>query len=109
MRRGISRASCMSHVPSGPYCADDTLYSIENEVGSRGPPNHSPANGPILSVCDDKPMTSYFAAVVDLVAAPPHYALAAVFLLALSEAIPVVGTVVPGSTLIIGISAVATG
>jgi membrane protein DedA with SNARE-associated domain len=31
------------------------------------------------------------------------------FLLALSEAIPVVGTVVPGSTLIIGISAIAAG
>src|SRR4029453_16358814 len=54
-------------------------------------------------------MTSYFAAVVDFVGAHPHYALAAVFLLALSEAIPVVGTVVPGSTLIIGISALATG
>jgi membrane protein DedA with SNARE-associated domain len=54
-------------------------------------------------------MTSYFAAVVDFVAAHPHYALAAVFMLALSEAIPVVGTVVPGSTLIIGISALATG
>jgi len=30
-------------------------------------------------------------------------------LLAWSEAIPIVGTVVPGSTLIIGISALATG
>jgi membrane protein DedA with SNARE-associated domain len=54
-------------------------------------------------------MTWYFAQVVDFVAAHPHYALAAVFLLALSEAIPVVGTVVPGSTVIIGISALATG
>src|SRR4030095_14748356 len=54
-------------------------------------------------------MTSYFAAVVDFVGAHPLYAIAAVFLLALSEAIPVVGTVVPGSTLIIGISALATG
>jgi membrane protein DedA with SNARE-associated domain len=54
-------------------------------------------------------MTSFFSAVVDYVAAHPHYALAAVFLLALSEAIPVIGTVVPGSTLIIGISALATG
>ena len=54
-------------------------------------------------------MTSYFAAVVDFVGAHPHYALAAVFLLALSEAIPFVGTAVPGSTLIIGISALATG
>jgi membrane protein DedA with SNARE-associated domain len=54
-------------------------------------------------------MTSYFSALVDFVSAHPHYAYSAVFLLALSEAIPVVGTVVPGSTLIIGISALATG
>jgi hypothetical protein len=54
-------------------------------------------------------MTSYFAEIVGFVAAHPHYALIAIFLLALSEAIPVIGTVVPGSTLIIGISAVATG
>src|SRR6476620_1608232 len=54
-------------------------------------------------------MTSYFAAVVAFVGAHPHYALAEVFLLALSEAIPVVGTVVPGSTLILGSSALATG
>jgi membrane protein DedA with SNARE-associated domain len=54
-------------------------------------------------------MTWYFAQIVDFVAAHPHYALTAVFLLALSEAIPVVGTVVPGSTVIIGISALATG
>ncbi len=54
-------------------------------------------------------MTLYFAEVVNFVAAHPHYALGAVFLLALSEAIPVIGTVVPGSTLIIGISALATG
>jgi membrane protein DedA with SNARE-associated domain len=51
----------------------------------------------------------YFAEVVNFVAAHPHYALAAVLLLALSEAIPVIGTVVPGSSLIIGISALATG
>jgi membrane protein DedA with SNARE-associated domain len=54
-------------------------------------------------------MTWHFAQIVDFVAAHPHYALTAVFLLALSEAIPVVGTVVPGSTVIIGISALATG
>ena len=53
-------------------------------------------------------MTSYFADFVNFVGAYPHYALTAVFLLALSEAIPVIGTVVPGSTLIIGISALAT-
>ena len=54
-------------------------------------------------------MTSYFAALVDFVHAHSHYAHSVIFLLALSEAIPVVGTVVPGSTLIIGISALATG
>jgi hypothetical protein len=40
----------------------------------------------------------YFSGFVDFVGAHPHYALTAVFLLALSEAIPVIGTVVPGST-----------
>jgi membrane protein DedA with SNARE-associated domain len=54
-------------------------------------------------------MTSYFSGFVDFVGAHPHYAITAVFLLALSEAIPVIGTVVPGSTLIVGISALATG
>jgi membrane protein DedA with SNARE-associated domain len=54
-------------------------------------------------------MTSYFSGFVDFVGAHPHYALTAVFLLALSEAIPVIGTVVPGSTLIVGISALAAG
>jgi len=54
-------------------------------------------------------MTSYFSGFVDFVGTHPHYALTAVFLLALSEAIPVIGTVVPGSTLIVGISALAAG
>jgi len=54
-------------------------------------------------------MTSYFAGIVDFIGGHPHYALTAIFLLALSEAIPVIGTVVPGSTLIIGICALATG
>lgn len=55
-------------------------------------------------------MSGYFAGMVDFVAAHPHYyAPLAVFLLALSEAVPVIGTVVPGSTLIIGICALATG
>jgi membrane protein DedA with SNARE-associated domain len=53
-------------------------------------------------------MESYFSALVDFVSAHPHYAHITIFMLALSEAIPVVGTVVPGSTLIIGISALAT-
>ena len=54
-------------------------------------------------------MTSYFTGIVDFTGVHPHYALIAIFLLALSEAIPVIGTVVPGSTLIIGICALATG
>ena len=54
-------------------------------------------------------MTSYFSSLVNFVSANPHYAYGGVFLLAMSEAIPVVGTVIPGSTLIIGISALATG
>lgn len=53
-------------------------------------------------------MASYFHGVIDFVGSHPHFALIAVFLLALSEAIPVVGTVVPGSTSILGISALAT-
>ena len=54
-------------------------------------------------------MTSYSSALVDFVHAHSQYTYIVIFLLALSEAIPVVGTVVPGSTLIIGISALATG
>jgi hypothetical protein len=38
----------------------------------------------------------------------PQLSFVAVFLLALSEAVPVIGTVVPGSTLILAISALAT-
>ena len=54
-------------------------------------------------------MTSFFSVLVDFVHAHSQYAHIAIFLLALSEAIPVIGTVVTGSTLIIGISALATG
>jgi membrane protein DedA with SNARE-associated domain len=54
-------------------------------------------------------MTSYFAGIVNFIGGHPHFALTAIFLLALSEAIPVIGTIVPGSTLIIGICALATG
>lgn len=39
----------------------------------------------------------------------PDFAVLAVFLLAFSEAIPIVGTVVPGSTLIVALSALAMG
>jgi membrane protein DedA with SNARE-associated domain len=53
-------------------------------------------------------MTSYFAGIIDFIGGHPHYALTAIFLLALSEAIPMIGTIVPGSTLIIGICALAT-
>ena len=53
-------------------------------------------------------MTDYFTHITDFIAAHPHYAVTAVFLLALSEAVPLVGIVVPGSTLIIAISALAT-
>jgi membrane protein DedA with SNARE-associated domain len=53
-------------------------------------------------------MTAYFAGIIDFIGGHPHYALKAIFLLALSEAIPLVGTAVPGSTLIIGICALAT-
>jgi membrane protein DedA with SNARE-associated domain len=51
---------------------------------------------------------SYFHGLIDFVGAHPHFAFAAVLVLALSEAVPVVGTVVPGSTLIMAISALAT-
>src|ERR1700745_2889337 len=53
-------------------------------------------------------MTSYFAGLIDFVGAHPQLSFLAVFLLALSEALPVIGTVVPGSTLILAISALAT-
>jgi membrane protein DedA with SNARE-associated domain len=53
-------------------------------------------------------MTSYFAEIIDFIALHPHFTLTAIFLLALSEAIPLIGTAVPGSTLIIGICALAT-
>jgi membrane protein DedA with SNARE-associated domain len=53
-------------------------------------------------------MTFYFERFVEFVGAHPQLSFVAVFLLALSEAIPVVGTVVPGSTLILAISALAT-
>ena len=49
-----------------------------------------------------------FCRVVDFVGAHPQLSFVAVFLLALSEAVPVIGTVLPGSTLILAISALAT-
>jgi membrane protein DedA with SNARE-associated domain len=53
-------------------------------------------------------MTAYLERLVDLVGAHPQASFIAVFLLALSEAVPVIGTVVPGSSLILAISALAT-
>jgi membrane protein DedA with SNARE-associated domain len=45
--------------------------------------------------------------VAGFIGAHPHFAHWAVFLLALSEAIPIIGTVVPGSTLVVAVSALA--
>jgi hypothetical protein len=53
-------------------------------------------------------MASYLHGLLDCVATHPNFAFAAVFLLALSEAIPVVGTVVPGSSLVLGTCALVT-
>jgi membrane protein DedA with SNARE-associated domain len=52
-------------------------------------------------------MTAYFSGITDFISMHPNYAAWAVFGLAFSEAIPIVGTVVPGSTLIVAISALA--
>jgi membrane protein DedA with SNARE-associated domain len=52
-------------------------------------------------------MTAYLSDITDFISMHPHYAAWAVFLLAFSEAIPIIGTVVPGSTLIVAISALA--
>jgi membrane protein DedA with SNARE-associated domain len=53
-------------------------------------------------------MESYYSALVDFASAHSNYAYAIIFLLAFSEAIPVIGTFVPGSTLVFAISALAT-
>jgi membrane protein DedA with SNARE-associated domain len=52
-------------------------------------------------------MTTHLSHITDFIAAHPQYAAWAVFLLAFSEAVPIIGTVVPGSTLIVAISALA--
>jgi membrane protein DedA with SNARE-associated domain len=52
-------------------------------------------------------MTVYLSNLTDFISMHPQYAAWAVFLLAFSEAIPIIGTVVPGSTLIVAISALA--
>ena len=53
-------------------------------------------------------MSEYYAALIEFVGAHTAYAYAVIFLLAFSEAIPVIGTFVPGSTLVFAISALAT-
>lgn len=53
------------------------------------------------------PMSSFLSGITDFIALHPHAAVWAVFLLAFSEAIPIVGTVVPGSTLVVAVSALA--
>jgi membrane protein DedA with SNARE-associated domain len=52
-------------------------------------------------------MTAYLSDITDFIAMHPHHAAWAVFGLAFSEAIPIIGTVVPGSTLIVATSALA--
>ncbi len=52
----------------------------------------------------------FVAAVTEFIGAHPNFAYGAVFLLAFLEAVPVIGSVIPGSVLIIGIAAlVPTG
>lgn len=50
-------------------------------------------------------MTSLLTSIVDFLTAYPHVAYLAVFLLAVSEAIPVVGVLIPGSAVIVALSA----
>ena len=46
---------------------------------------------------------SFLSSVTAFIAAYPHFAYGAVLLLALSESIPIVGVVVPGSAVILAI------
>ncbi len=50
-------------------------------------------------------ISNALSAVSALIASHPNFAYASVFLLALSESIPIVGVVVPGSAAIVAISA----
>lgn len=52
-------------------------------------------------------MSVHFPEITDYISTHPQYAVGTVFLLAFAEAVPIVGTVVPGSTLIVAISALA--
>lgn len=48
---------------------------------------------------------SFFSAVIGYIDSHPHLAYAAIFLLALSESVPVIGAVVPGTAIIVGLAA----
>lgn len=50
-------------------------------------------------------MSAYLYTFIDFVAAYRHWAYVLVFLIAFSESLPVIGAVIPGSTAIVGISA----
>ncbi len=50
-------------------------------------------------------MSSLFSIVIGFIASHPHFAYGVVFLLALSESIPIIGAVVPGSAVILALSA----
>jgi membrane protein DedA with SNARE-associated domain len=53
-------------------------------------------------------MTFYIAQVTDFISTHPHQVYTVVFFLAFSESIPILGTVIPGSTLIVAVSALVT-
>lgn len=50
-------------------------------------------------------MLSFFSTLIGIVSAHPQIAYGVVFLLALSESIPIIGAVVPGTAIIVGIAA----
>lgn len=50
-------------------------------------------------------MLSFFSALIATVSAHPHLAYLTAFLLAMSESIPIIGAVVPGTAIIVGIAA----
>ena len=49
-------------------------------------------------------MTSLVSSIIEFLTAHPHVAYLAVFLLALSESIPIIGVVVPGTAVILALS-----
>ncbi|WP_256752897.1 bifunctional DedA family/phosphatase PAP2 family protein [Mesorhizobium sp. Mes31] len=48
---------------------------------------------------------SFFSAFTDYIASHPHLAYAAIFVLALSESLPAIGAVIPGTAVIVGLAA----